>query len=427
MFISVAMSNHLSSLILIGTLTLSGLTALAQGNAGAVVPGNYIVELRPGAGPAAVAARHGLAPTFVYGAAINGFAGFVPPGILRRLQADPDVAAIVPDREVAAIGKPTGGGTTTGEVLPAGVNRVTRGNAYDGTGIGIAIVDTGADLANADLNIAGTRFSAVSATAMDDNGHGTHVAGIAAAIRNSVGVVGVAPGATIYPVKVLDRSGSGTDSSIIAGLNWIVEQVNAGQKIKVANMSLGRPGTVGDNITLQAAIQNVIKAGVVVVVSAGNDCGTTVAATIPAAYPEVIAVGSTTAVQGKSGIKTFAGVTADTASYFTTDGLPGGRQVDVSAPGEDQEDVSRAGFLTSVGILSLKPGGGTIRMSGTSMASPHVAGIAALIAGANPGATASSLKSAVLGSVDGAGALPNSGVTDCYTFDEVREGIAVVP
>ena len=121
------MRTHLSSLLLIGSLTLSGLTALAQGNSGGVVPDNYIVELRPGAVPAAVAARHGLAPNFVYDAAINGFAGFVPPGILRQLQADPEVAVIVPDREVFAIAKPpSGGGTTTRQpqVIPAGVQRI---------------------------------------------------------------------------------------------------------------------------------------------------------------------------------------------------------------------------------------------------------------------------------------------------------------
>jgi len=421
------MKSSLVTILLAGSLTLSGLVSWAEGNPGAAVPDNYIIQLQPGANPAAVAARHGVAPKFMYDAAINGFAGFVPPGILRQLQADPEVTMIVPDREVTAIGKPTGGGTTTGQVLPLGVKRVTGGNLYDGSGVGIAIIDTGIDLASAHLNVAGASFSAFSATAQDDNGHGTHVSGIAAAMNNSIGVVGVAAGATVYAVKVLDRSGSGSDASIIAGLNWVAQQVAAGQPIKVANMSLGRPGTAGDNQSLHDAINAVIDKGVIVVVAAGNDCGTTVAAQIPAAYDEVLAVASTTAGQGSSAYKGFPGIPADTASYFTTDGLIGGRQVDVSAPGEDQENVSRAGFLSSVGILSLKVGGGTTRMSGTSMASPHVAGIAALYAKANPAALAATIKSGIIGSgnADGWGSMPRDGVTTCYSFDGAREGIAV--
>jgi subtilisin len=268
----------------------------------------------------------------------------------------------------------------------------------DGSGIGVAIIDTGIDFNHPDLQGAlnDSSFSAFGGSCQDDNQHGTHVAGIVGARDNTIDVVGVAPNATLYCVKVLNAAGSGSDSDVMAGLDWVavtdglIDQDGAcanqpaNLPIRVVNMSLGRQGTLIDNSALRASIQCLHNHGVAVVVAAGNDSSKEVRQMIPAGYPEVLAVASATAITGSNaGCRFFSGtIPADTASYFTTDGafddpLGSGIGVTISAPGADKEDVSKSCFIKSVGILSLKLGGGTTRLSGTSMASPHVAGIVA--------------------------------------------------
>jgi subtilisin family serine protease len=438
--------RHLA--VLIASFTTCALTALAQAS-GSQVADQYIVELQPGASPAAVAARHGVGPVFVYSSALNGFAGRLPRGLLARLQGDPQVRSVTPDRVVSAIAssKPGGGGTTPppAEVVPAGVSRIGAAPAnklgVTGAGVGVAIVDTGIDLGHADLigNVSSLGYNAFTggATGQDDNGHGTHVAGIVAAVDNDIGVVGVAPGATLYAVKVLDAAGSGSDAVVIAGLEWVASHAaQVSPPIRVVNMSLGRPGSIGDNAAFRTAVQRLAALGIAVVVAAGNDASLTVAQQVPAAYPETIAVASTTArsgVAGKVG-KTTVSILGDVASYFTTDGGPtaaGVLGVSVSAPGEEQEDVQTGGFIASVGILSTARGGGTVRMSGTSMASPHAAGVAALLwQQANLGGvtlTAGDVRRKLQGGSTGIGALPKDSPTSGYTFDGVREGVLWAP
>ena len=287
----------------------------------------------------------------------------------------------------------------------------------------MAILDTGIDLVHPDLLGAEDAFSAFGGSCQDDGAHGTHVAGIVAAQDNSVDVRGVAPNASLHCVKVLDSAGRGSDATVMAGLNWVLLNHDSdGRNIKVVNMSLGRPVSDPENLALHSLIIALDAAGLTVVVSAGNDPYVEVSQQIPAAYPEVIAVASTTALAGSNKCR-FLGspIVADTASYFTTDG-PG---VTVSAPGEDQEDVNRGCLIKSVGILSTRLGGGTTRMSGTSMASPHVAGIAARYYQQNSGYTVSGFRGFLQSGAVLQTAAPRDSPSVAYTFDGTREGIGI--
>jgi len=259
------------------------------------------------------------------------------------------------------------------------------------------------------------------------------VAGIVAAVNNGIDVVGVAPAATVYAVKVLNRRGSGSDSTVLAGLDWVAGHASAvTPNIKIVNMSLGRTGTLDDNPALRAGVQSLTQAGITVVVAAGNECNLEVSHEVPATYPEVFAVASATAVKGTAYRGPF--ILADTASYFTTDGAmepaPDGSGyigVTISAPGEDQENVNK-NSLSSVGILSLKLGGGATRMSGTSMAAPHCAGVAALLYekyGAS--LTPEQARAKIMSGASNTGAAPLDSPTKCYTFDGSREGILSAP
>jgi subtilisin family serine protease len=289
----------------------------------------------------------------------------------------------------------------------------------------VAILDTGVDLTHADL--AGTidAYSAFGPSCMDDEGHGTHVAGIVAARDNTRDVIGVAPAAQLYCVKVLDSTGSGSDESLMAGLDWVLANHDlVTPAIRVINMSLGRPGTVDDNPAMRDLFAALDAAGVLVVASAGNDPAADAGNQIPAAYPQVAAVASTTAVDGSNLCRFLAApIAADTASYFTTDGL----KVLISAPGEEREDVSRACQIQGSGILSLKLGGGTTRMSGTSMSSPHVAGIAARYFQQNPAYSPSDVRGWIVTGASRPGVAPLNSPGSAYTFDGVREGVAQAP
>ena len=346
------------------------------------------------------------------------------------LERHPDVLSVVPDREVEKLGKPTGSGlATAAQVVPAGVTRVGAqpgAVVFTGAGVGVAIVDTGIDFQHVDLNVAATCFT-VYAACQDDEGHGTHVAGIVAAANNEIDVVGVAPGATLYAVKVLDGRGRGTDSTIMAGLDWIADHATkVSPAIRVVNMSLGRPGALNDSPALRATVQAVVGAGLTVVVAAGNDSSLEVSEQVPATYPEVIAVASTTATAGSSACAGHPSpVMGGTASYFTSDGAFDsltGIGVSVSAPGEDREDINKSCFLKSVGILSTRLGGGTVRMSGTSMAAPHVSGVVALMAQQSAVTPDDARRRLRLG-VDALDVAPLDSPASGYFFDGEREGI----
>lgn len=332
-------------------LTYSGQQAPARGQ---FIPGRYIVVLKPGATPESVSARYALRPEHTYTHALNGFAGAFPAEAVRRLLDDPQVEWIEED-QVVTIGAQT---------LPAGIDRVEADqnakvaaakSAGLGVDVDIAIIDTGIDLKHPDLYVfKNVTFVSGTKTGNDDNGHGTHCAGIAAARDNASGVVGVAPGARLWAVKVLDRNGSGTMSNVIKGVDYVTQYAGA---IEVANMSLGG----GNSETLKTAIAKSVAKGVVYAVAAGNSA-VDAANTSPANSPEVLCVSAivdTDGIPGKKGPATSYGTDDSFASFSNFGGV-----VDIAAPGVD--------------VLSTYKGGAYARMSGTSMASPHVAGAVAL-------------------------------------------------
>ena len=217
---------------------------------------------------------------------------------------------------------------------------VTTGSAQ----VTIAVIDTGVDYNHSDLAgkcVAGYNFVARNSNPMDDHGHGTHVAGIAAAAsNNSVGVAGVDWGVRIMPLKVLDSQGSGYDSDLAAAIHYAADR-----GVKVINMSLG---SSEDSYTLNEAVNYAYNKGVTMVSAAGNESSSV---SYPAACDHVIAVG---ALDSNNNLTNFSNR---------------GPALDLTAPG--------------VSILSTFPGGYQ-KMSGTSMASPVVAGCASLVLGEHP-------------------------------------------
>jgi subtilisin family serine protease len=319
---------------------------------GDVIPGRYIVVLKPWANIQGVAGRHGLAPDVSYDAALRGFAGTFASQRVLNLLKDPDVDWVEQD-QVVTIGAQT---------LPEGVNRVDAeqnvtaiASGSAGVNVDIAIIDTGVDAKHSDLNVyRGVSYINGVKGGIDDNGHGTHCAGIAAARNNGLGVVGVAPGARLWSVKVLDRNGSGSMSNVIKGVDYVASNARS---IEVANLSLGG----GHSDALNAAIANAVARGVVVVVAAGNS-GVDAAASSPANSPDVLCVSAVVDTDGKPG--GLGGASGygpdDTLATFSNVGAV----VDLGAPG--------------VSVYSTYRGNTYASMSGTSMASPHVAGAVGL-------------------------------------------------
>ena len=319
------------------------------------VPDRYIIILNDGTNPWSVAnemaQKRGLGISHVYGTAVNGFSAVVPRGQIDDITSDPRVNYIEQDSIVSIFKKPSGtpgkggsGGSTDQptQEIPTGITRI-NGPGLGSVNVDVAVIDTGIDSSHPDLNVVSGINFAKGKSWSDGNGHGTHVAGTIAAKNNEIGVVGVAPDARLHAVKVLDNRGSGFMSDVIAGVNWVA--VNA-DTIEVANMSLGG----SRSSTLNAAVENAVSAGVVFVVSAGN-ASTDACSRSPASAPSAITVSALD--------------TSDSFAYFSNYG----DCVDMIAPG--------------VSVLSTWKDDGYNTISGTSMASPHVAGTAALYMASN--------------------------------------------
>lgn len=311
--------------------------------------------------------KHRIQAHAAFGQVFKGMSARLTPAQLEALRRDPSVDLIEAEQNFSLNARPqAGGGTTSTQSTPWGISKTRATESYTlaGNGSGAVsgvrayVIDTGVDTKNADLNRPGHVNFVGDRQNTDCNGHGTHVAGTIAAYDNTAAVVGMAPGVPAYGVKVLDCNGSGTTTSVIKGIDWVAANAILPA---VANMSLGG----GVSQLLDDAVRAAAGRGIVFAIAAGNSsanaCNTS---------PARIGGGLTPGV-----LVTAATDSNDLEASFSNYGSC----VDIWAPG--------------VAIPSLKVGGGVVSMSGTSMASPHVAGAAALYWARNPTATYGSVTS----------------------------------
>jgi type VII secretion-associated serine protease mycosin len=299
-----------------------------------------------------------------------------------------DVVAVETDRTMRVAGSvtATGGDPYRSQQWALDTLQVATAWAIStGAQVDVAVIDTGVkgthtDLAGKVCNgvafLNSTGVAQLGQGATDPHGHGTHVAGTVAALRgNGVGVAGVAPSARIIPVRVLDAQGNGSSSDVARGITWAVDH-----GAEVVNLSLGG----GYSSAVQVAVDYAESQGVVVVAAAGN-AGPGGPPNYPAALPEALAVGS----HDKNGL----------VSSFSTRG----GYVDLSAPGS--------------GILSTAHDGSWVFMSGTSMATPHVAGVVALMLAAEPGLTPNEVRTRLQATAVDAG---SAGHDESYGWGRVN-------
>lgn len=385
------------------------------------VMGSYIVVFEDTVNARAtvpdVAKAYGLRPGFTYEHALKGMSAQVPEGRLNALRHDPRVKYVEEVREHSI----------DAQQIPTGISRIfAAGNAAIGIGgdggavdVDVAVIDTGIDREHPDLYVVDgitCLTSTCSGNGDDDHYHGTHVAGTIAAIDNGTHVVGVAPGARLHAVKVLNSSGSGTTDGIIAGINWVASHnldADPDNDIEVANMSLGGAGY---SAAEYAAIQGAVNAGVAFAVAAGNSDDDANYYS-PGGFDNVLSVSALADFNGLPGggaKSTCYRDVDDTLANFSN----WGPEVDIAAPG--------------VCILSTYPleKGGLGTISGTSMASPHVAGALALLASSsNPGTATDvyALYAAVVGAgnydwTDDSGDGIKEPLLDVSTFDPLMVG-----
>jgi aqualysin 1 len=350
-----------SVLLAVALTALASVLALSAQASG---PGadRYIVVLKNAVDSSAVAnlhaVRYGASVEHVWSSALHGYSAVIPNDRVAALRADQNVAYVELD----------GIATTTAQTLPWGIDKIDAdvsstlaGNGSGAiTNVDAYVIDTGIDTSHPDLNVVEFRQYA-NGPSRDCNGHGTHVAGTIGARDDAAGVVGVAPGIRLHAVKVLNCAGSGSWSDVISGINYVAATT---ARPAVANMSLGGP----QNTAVDAAVKGAVAKGVFFGVAAGND-GADACGHSPAA------AGTT------SGVDTVAATdSTDTEASWSNYGTC----VDIWAPG--------------VSIYSTNKGGSYATLSGTSMATPHVVGGAALYLSshttADPGAVETALRGA---------------------------------
>jgi subtilisin family serine protease len=340
-----------------------------------------IVVLKPGVAIAPVLRSVGLTgAVHTYHTVFTGFDAPLRPGARARLDGDPRVAAVLADgshpaAELDAISQDSAVVDNAIRRVGALASPTAAIDGYDTpVDADIAVIDSGLPSTNPDLNVVGGVDCTDSGTWEDTIGHGTFVAGLAAARDDGRGVVGVAPGARLWAVKVMGGDGNVTDAAYLCGLEWVAENADT---IDVANISLGGPGDDSDcgagaydAVALEhAAICRMVDAGVVTVASAGNS-GDDASTANPAGFPEVITV----------------------SASVDTDGKPGGLGPPASCwPGADDtmatySDYGAAVAITAPGtcVESTWLGDQYVVASGTSAAAPLVSGAAALVRAVHP-------------------------------------------
>ncbi|MGH2786123.1 MAG: S8 family serine peptidase [Actinomycetota bacterium] len=364
-------------------LFMATVAPFVPATAGSSDTGRYVVSLKRDRDPEASARQHetryGAKPDRYFHSAIKGYSATIPSDRVAALRADPSVISVTKNYAFHAAAQTT----------PIGVSRI---GALDvpgtGEGVQVAVLDSGIDYNHPDLaaNVLGGVDCDAPYTGnyLDGQGHGTHVAGILAAIDNTIGVVGVAPKAKLWAVRILDQNGAGDLTSILCGLDWVDARSPAnGGLIQIANMSIeaaitnADDGNCGfsDGDPVHQAICSIVGHGVTFTVAAGNHTDN-IKDVAPAAYDEVITVtalvdyeGAPCSLaadpQGFEADDTFA----EFSSYATT---VNDRLHTIGAPGAYE-------------ILSTFPGGTYALNYGTSMASPHVAGAIARYLQTHPG------------------------------------------
>lgn len=269
----------------------------------------YVVVLKssvsnPGAVAAAQGQKFGFAARFMYSHALKGYAASLPSMAVSAIQSDPRVAFVSPDTTFRA---------ASTQVLPTGVERIggdqsdtISGDGEGSVNVNVAVLDSGIDPTQPDLNVVGGTNCSNGHSYADEFGHGTEVAGVIGAIDNSEGVVGVAPDARLWAVRVLNNNGSGSASSIICGIDWVTStrtDADSTNDIVVANMSFAGKGTDDGNCGMtkhdpvHEAICRSVAEGVSYVTIAGN-AASDFQRTTPAAYNEVL---TTTAMKDTDG------------------------------------------------------------------------------------------------------------------------------
>ena len=353
---------------LVVTALVTAIGSAASAAAQPAPTSTYVVVLKPEtsdvAGAAAALARaHGGTVGFVYTHALRGFSVRLPAAGAAAIARSPAVAYVEADQTY----------TVTAQSMPTGIQRVFAPDnpaiAIDGADdkrvdVDVAVIDTGIQSDHPDLNVVGstncvTFFATCGSGGGDGNGHGTHVAGTIGALDNGIGVVGVAPGARLWSVRVLNNSGTGTTSQIIAGMDWVTARAST---IEVANLSLSG----GASASIDSAANRMADAGIAVAVAAGNN-DADAAGYSPARATKVLTVSAMADYDGLPGAlasppSSFCLDQDDTLADFSN----WGSTVEIAAPG--------------CRILSTYPTSGYAWINGTSMASPHVAGALGLLA-----------------------------------------------